>query len=78
MHISCTHTVRSIACSGPEAWFLADEALIFHADDNGCRVIDSKAIEREQFNALAVGGVDGDLFVAGQSGVMVRQDFTPL
>jgi photosystem II stability/assembly factor-like uncharacterized protein len=74
MHISCTHTVKSIACLGSEAWFLTDEALIFHADDNGCRVIDHKAIEREQFNALAIGGEDGDLLVAGQAGVMIRQD----
>lgn len=74
MHMSHLRTVRSIACCQQEVWILADDATIYHADDNGCRVIDSKAIEREHFNALGVGGVDGDLFAAGQSGVMVRQD----
>lgn len=74
MHISALRTVKSIACAGSDAWFLMDDATIMHADDNGCRVIDAKAIEREHFNVLAVGGLDGDLFVAGQSGALFRQD----
>ena len=42
MHISCLRTVRSITCAGSEVWILADDATIYHADDNGCRVVGTK------------------------------------
>lgn len=74
MHISALRTVQSIVCSGSEAWFLMDDAAVMHADDNGCRFVGTKEIEREHLNALGVGGEGEDLLVVGQGGAMFRQD----